>query len=336
MSVVMASFSHKEVLNFNQAVRHVRAVRSAEGFSDHLLRALRSIISGDICVVDWNGRKGLEVKTAYDPIGSIPKEVNEAVHRYLHENPLYGRRHHEACSISDCLNVSQWERTALYQEAYRKMGQRDGLAIDLDFADGRRLSLNITRSKRGFTQGERLALTLLRHHVEDVYFSLKAIERSRVEWIGVNNDGVIFANREQAQGLFARLNLRYAPSATRLPSPLCDWFRDCFRQWYAGRIPQRSTYDFGHTLVRFAPSEISSDEGFLLFEPRAGTLGPELSMREREVLAWLTEGKTNAEIATLLDISQGTVKRHLENLYAKIGVENRHAACQWALRRAKT
>lgn len=59
---------------------------------------------------------------------------------------------------------------------------------------------------------------------------------------------------------------------------------------------------------------------------QAGGRGLRLSGREQEVLSWLAEGKTNQEIALILGISQGTVKRHLENIYGKLGVENRLAA----------
>ena len=53
-----------------------------------------------------------------------------------------------------------------------------------------------------------------------------------------------------------------------------------------------------------------------------------LTAREREVLLWLAGGKPNAEIAGLLGIRPGTVKRHLENLYAKLGVGNRTDAAR--------
>ena len=62
---------------------------------------------------------------------------------------------------------------------------------------------------------------------------------------------------------------------------------------------------------------------------RLQTLG--LTRREQEVLFWVSEGKRNSEIAEILGISVGTVKRHLENLYEKLGVENRHGAARRAL-----
>ncbi len=56
-----------------------------------------------------------------------------------------------------------------------------------------------------------------------------------------------------------------------------------------------------------------------------------LTRREQEVLFWVSEGKRNSEIGQILGISSGTVKRHLENLYRKLGVENRHGAARSAL-----
>ena len=55
-----------------------------------------------------------------------------------------------------------------------------------------------------------------------------------------------------------------------------------------------------------------------------------LSSRELEVLAHVASGKTNREIAADLSISQHTVGRHLENIFAKLGVSSRAAATAYA------
>jgi len=55
-----------------------------------------------------------------------------------------------------------------------------------------------------------------------------------------------------------------------------------------------------------------------------------LTRREQEVLALVAEGLTNAEIGALLWISAGTVRRHLENVYAKLEVHTRTAAVRAA------
>ena len=51
-----------------------------------------------------------------------------------------------------------------------------------------------------------------------------------------------------------------------------------------------------------------------------------LSPREAEILFWAAQGKTNPEIGSITDISRATVKKHLESVYQKLGVENRNAA----------
>lgn len=55
-----------------------------------------------------------------------------------------------------------------------------------------------------------------------------------------------------------------------------------------------------------------------------------LSRREREVLSLVAEGKTNRQIAAQLIISQHTVRRHVENIFAKLGVSSRAAATAYA------
>ena len=54
--------------------------------------------------------------------------------------------------------------------------------------------------------------------------------------------------------------------------------------------------------------------------------GSRLTPREREVLDLVAEGLTNAQVAMVLWISPGTVRRHLENVFAKLGVHTRTAA----------
>lgn len=51
-----------------------------------------------------------------------------------------------------------------------------------------------------------------------------------------------------------------------------------------------------------------------------------LSPREAEVLLWAAQGKTNPEIATILGISEETVKKHMKEILATVGVETRTAA----------
>jgi DNA-binding response OmpR family regulator len=57
-----------------------------------------------------------------------------------------------------------------------------------------------------------------------------------------------------------------------------------------------------------------------------------LTSRESEVLLWISRGKSNREIGEILAISPRTVNKHLEQVFVKLGVENRAAAAARAVR----
>jgi DNA-binding response OmpR family regulator len=70
-----------------------------------------------------------------------------------------------------------------------------------------------------------------------------------------------------------------------------------------------------------SPAEFSRDLG--------------LTNREGEVLSWLSKGKTNRDIAQILGLSPRTIDKHLEQIYSKLGVENRTAAAAIAVKSAR-
>ena len=57
-----------------------------------------------------------------------------------------------------------------------------------------------------------------------------------------------------------------------------------------------------------------------------------LTSREAEVLLWISRGKPNRDIGEILSISPRTVNKHLEQVFVKLGVENRAAAAAAAVR----
>lgn len=71
------------------------------------------------------------------------------------------------------------------------------------------------------------------------------------------------------------------------------------------------------------------------FKPNFSTYEPLLSLgltpRVAEVLLWVAQGKTNADIATILGISESTVKKHMLEVFENLGVETRSAATLRAL-----
>ncbi|EEF60125.1 response regulator transcription factor [Pedosphaera parvula] len=71
------------------------------------------------------------------------------------------------------------------------------------------------------------------------------------------------------------------------------------------------------------------------FKPNFDSSEPLLALglapREAEVLLWVTQGKSNGDIASILGISEWTVKKHLLHIFEKLGVESRNAATLRAL-----
>jgi DNA-binding NarL/FixJ family response regulator len=70
----------------------------------------------------------------------------------------------------------------------------------------------------------------------------------------------------------------------------------------------------------------------LVRERRSGATGPELTDREREVLALVGAGVANKQIALRLGISPKTVKSHLTHVFRRIGASDRFQAAMWARR----
>ncbi|MBL9126947.1 MAG: response regulator transcription factor [Verrucomicrobiales bacterium] len=67
------------------------------------------------------------------------------------------------------------------------------------------------------------------------------------------------------------------------------------------------------------------------FHPDFGSHAPlvrvfGLTEREAEVLLWVSQGKSNVDVATILGMSEKTVKKHLGSVFEKLGVESRTAA----------
>ena len=63
-----------------------------------------------------------------------------------------------------------------------------------------------------------------------------------------------------------------------------------------------------------------------------GNRAEALTSREREVLARIAEGRSNREIARLLQVSEKTVKAHVSSVLAKLGVQDRTQAAVYAVR----
>jgi DNA-binding NarL/FixJ family response regulator len=89
-----------------------------------------------------------------------------------------------------------------------------------------------------------------------------------------------------------------------------------------GAIQSRLARAGQQTRAEFKPNFSSA-------KPLETQLG--LTPRVAETLLWIAQGKTNGEIATILGIAEGTVKKHVLEIFSALGVETRTAASLRAL-----
>ena len=144
----------------------------------------------------------------------------------------------------------------------------------------------------------------------------------------------------------------YGTSAPHVPGPVLVWLR----KHVLGTVPQveppRLLIEMGkrrlscrlHQRTDDGQEGAGGDTGDWLIVMRetsedaiveAMSLSFKLTAREAEVLYWVIKGKINRDIADILGASPATVKKHLERVYAKLGVETRTAAAGMAMNRIR-
>lgn len=89
-------------------------------------------------------------------------------------------------------------------------------------------------------------------------------------------------------------------------------------------------------LLAESPTAVASQDHVTVTEtqPVEGPLGSALTKREKQVLAYVSEGKQNKIIAADMELSEHTVKLHIHHVIAKLGVRNRTEAAIWYLSQA--
>ena len=229
----------------------------------------------------------------------------------------------KALKVTDFLTRTQLQRSRVYNLWLRPLGVEHELDVGIPSPLWHTKTFLFDRAGgKDFTERDRLVLDLLQPHLVRLWQAARSrrllgaalTELARPET--GNGRGVVFLGSDGS--------LEYAsPPARRL-------LRDFFEPRHGGRLPaelEEWLVSRSRLLVRRRGTrELTlerSDDTLVLHERHVEV---DLTAREREVLAWVARGKTNPEIAELLWVSPGTVRKHLENVYGKLGVNTRTAA----------
>lgn len=127
----------------------------------------------------------------------------------------------------------------------------------------------------------------------------------------------------------------------RLDTELTEWVRQQAQRVLAAQEPVSYTLVRGARRLRLVLHHPTGDgEWFLVLREANDAAQLEalaaafrLTTREAEVLYWVVQGKTNRDIGDIVGASPATVKKHLEHVFQKLGVETRTAAAAVAIGR---
>jgi DNA-binding NarL/FixJ family response regulator len=155
--------------------------------------------------------------------------------------------------------------------------------------------------------------------------------------LAVSGQGKILWATPQAQKLLSATLNASTDDELVLPEPMPQWLEQAQKGKAASKaamapFPGNEQLRL-HYMGTLGPNEfllrLAKDSGSETPAEFSSELG--LTTREGEVLFWLSKGKTNRDIAQILGLSPRTVDKHLEQIYSKLGVENRTAAAAIAV-----
>jgi DNA-binding response OmpR family regulator/DNA-binding CsgD family transcriptional regulator len=158
------------------------------------------------------------------------------------------------------------------------------------------------------------------------------------------SDGRLMWQTSLARELLMRY---YGTDAPTTPIPVLTWLRRHVAKGLSGVEPPRLSVEHGPKRLSFRlHQQIGDSEGggdwLIIMQEvsdesviEAMALSFKLTPKEAEVLYWVVKGKINRDIGDIVGSSPMTVKKHLEHVFAKLGVETRTAAAAMAMRRIR-
>ncbi len=158
------------------------------------------------------------------------------------------------------------------------------------------------------------------------------------------SDGKLMWQTPLARELLLRY---YDTEAPETPAPVLSWLRRHVAEAAALIEPPRLSIELGPKRLTFRlHQQIGDSEGggdwLIIMREQSDesvidaiALCFKLTPREAEVLYWVVKGKINRDIGDILGSSPMTVKKHLERVFAKLGVETRTAAAGMAMSRIR-
>jgi DNA-binding CsgD family transcriptional regulator len=303
------------------------SVDGPDPFPRPLLESLRRLVPSDEVVYDELDRVREIVLWEEEFPGEVDGPEELSYWDIRNQHPVC--RHHEvtgefrALKLSDFLTRSELRRTDVYWDWFRPCGAEYQMTVGLDAPLSHTKVFLFSRAGgRDFNERDRTVLDFLRPRLASLYEAAQGRRRASqaLALLEEADAGLVILDRAA--------RIEYAtPEALRL---LSAYFRD-FRNGLPDEVA--CWLDEQRQVPSPEPLRVEGQEQSLLVRVVGGALlveeervAPPLTDREREILELVAAGKTNAEIAEAIWIAPGTVRKHLEHVYEKLGVHSRTAA----------
>ena len=337
----MARLSRSDLENTLGFLREAEAVTGPDPFPSELLDRLRDLVPCEWVSYeeqDHHGRRTVAYETcsrgreADASAGQPDEEFLRTLWPLMKEHPLcaYAARTGDltAHKISDFATLRQWHRLGIYTEYFRLYGVEYRLMVGLPAQPSHTKMLFFDRGgERDFGERHRLLLNRLQPHLCALDVAARERRLAAALLLEPNGARVVVLHSPDmidfATPAAARLLAGYFPAApdSRLPEPVRSWLRRHAARLNGNGRPQLTT----------PPLTVERGDRRLTIRRAGNTLLLDeeiatLTSREREIVDALAEGCSNAEISERLTIAPTTVRKHLENIYAKLGVRSRTAA----------
>ena len=223
-----------------------------------------------------------------------------------------------AVRFSDVIGQRAYRRLPIYHSFFRPFGVEYDVGASVFVSSQREIDLFCMRQHRDFSDDERALLEALRPYLGAIFrrAEVGAPGRALRSAFGLSDrEGEVLA-------LVARGQSNREVAATLLLSPLT--VRKHLERIYAKLGVTTRTQASARARDAYDNRPQPLDE--LLGTASSPLDAFRVTGREAEVLALVAQGLSNAQIAATLRLAPGTVKKHLEHLYGKLGVSRRSEA----------
>lgn len=275
---------------------------------------------------------------------------------FIHQHPLVNHMLEtadaRALRVSDVASAGEFRRTDLYNEFYRKVGVEHQLAVRVPMQPWDIAAVILSRGGRDFSDRERELLDRIAPHVLEAgrqfrrFAAISARLRKNESILNALNLGLIELDAalrvQQCNLQGVRILRRHFPAhvGSGLPPELRDWLGVAAARYPDGGCRYRLATAAGvlklHLICApprwlLAMQERSRAEGIADAAASEPLQQLGLTPREAEILLWISQGKSNPEIATILGSHRRTVAKHVEHILKKMQVETRGAAAAIAM-----